>query len=339
MAELQCRALRTAGVDAQLLFVGGRNLERRLSHIPWAHPVLIKERRLAHFRKNLRTIANAAVGQDIVVCHLPHDHLLSVAAGVHKRLPLVRAIRNPRHIRRDPYHRFLNRRIAGALVAYTALERSTKTSVHGATATVPVPVDDRFAPGNGEVWRDRLGIPPGVPVIGSVGKLAVGRGFELLLKAAARLETRAHVVVVGHGEHQPKLQALASVLEISGRVHWAGHRDESLPDLYASMDIFVFPAPGSDWGHRAISEAQACGRPVIAARWPGVEDLIHDGTTGLIADRTPPGMAAAIDQLLAGPEGARRLVEAASRAAEDRRMAPIGSDLAQFLDEAATLWQ
>jgi glycosyltransferase involved in cell wall biosynthesis len=105
------------------------------------------------------------------------------------------------------------------------------------------------------------------------------------------------------------------------------------------MDIYVFPSPGSDWGHRAISEAQACGKPVITARWPGVEDLIDDGITGVIADRTPLDMAAAIDHLLADPKGARRLGESASHAVEVRRMVPIGFELAQFLDEAATLWQ
>jgi glycosyltransferase involved in cell wall biosynthesis len=337
VAELQCRALRAAGVEASLLFVGGRNLERRLCGEKWAVPALVKERRPAHVVSNIGAIRDLARSHDIVVCHLPHDHLLCVAAGVHKRLPMVRAFRNPRHIRTDPYHRFLNRRIAGALVAHSELERDAKDSTHVATVALPVPVGDRFRPGTGGVWRERLGVSTGVPVIGAVGKLARGRGFELLLHATARLESRAHLVVVGHGERQPKLLALASVLGISDRVHWAGYRDESLPDLYRSMDIFVFPAPGSDWGHRAISEAQACGRPVIAARWPGVEDLIDDRTTGWIANRTPLDMAEAIDRLLAEPEVARRLGEAASRVVEDRRMAPIGSDLARFLNEAATL--
>jgi glycosyltransferase involved in cell wall biosynthesis len=339
VAELQCRALHAAGVDASLLFVGGRNLENRLRGEKWSKPGLLKERRPAHFRFNIGAIRDLARQNDIVVCHLPHDHLMCVAAGVHNRLPLVRAFRNPRHIRRDPYHRFLNRRVAGALVAYSALERIAKDSMRVTTAAIPVPVDDRFRPGTGEVWRERLGVSPSVPVIGAVGKLARGRGFEFLLKVAARLETPAHLVVVGHGERQPKLQALASVLEISDRVHWAGYRDESLPALYASMDIFAFSAPGSDWGHRAISEAQACGLPVIAARWPGVEDLIDDDVTGRIADRTPVEMAAAIDRVLTEPEEGRRLGEAASRAVEARRMAPIGSDLAKFLDETATLWQ
>jgi glycosyltransferase involved in cell wall biosynthesis len=225
------------------------------------------------------------------------------------------------------------------MVAFSALENPTSDIMRATTAVIPVPVEDRFRPGTGGVWRDRLGIPPDVPLIGAVGKLARGRGFDILLKAAARLESRAHTVVVGHGERQPELQALASILEISDRVHWAGYRDESLPDLYKSMNVFVFPAPGSDWGHRAISEAQACGKPVIAARWPGVEDLIDNGNTGSIADRTPQSLADAIDHLLAGPELARHLGEAASCAVDDRRMAPIGSDLAQFLIRAATLWR
>jgi glycosyltransferase involved in cell wall biosynthesis len=333
VAALGCRALDRAGVDARLLFVGGRNLERRLDRHPWATPGLAKERRPAHIRSNVRAVASLTNACDIVVCHLPHDHLLCVAAGTHRRVPLVRAFRNPRHIRLDPYHRYLNRRLTAALCAHSALESDLRYSAPGlSTAVLPVPLADRFKPADGSQWRERLGIPSGAPVIGATGKLAEGRGFGFLLETASRLEAPAHVVAVGHGEYLPRLQELAVDRGIESKVHWTGYQDEALPELYAAMDVVLLTAPGSDWGHRAISEAQGCGRPVVAVSWPGVEDLIEDGVSGRVVVRDASALAEATDSLIADPEIARQLGNAAATAAEHRRLAPVGRLLAQFLE-------
>ena len=334
VAELNCRALHSVGVDAQLLFVGGRNLERRLDGHPWATPGLAKERRPAHFRSNLQAVSALARECDIVVCHLPHDHLLCVAAGIHRVMPLVRAFRNPRHIRRDLYHRYLNRGLAAALCSDSALGSVLRHAAPGLPAAVlPVPLEDRFKPADGSKCREGLGIPPGAPVIGAVGKLAEGRGFGLLLDTASRLGAPAHVVVVGHGELQPHLEKQTHNLGLSGRTHWTVYQDEALPDLYSAMDVVFFTAPGSDWGHRAISEAQGCGRPVVAVSFPGVEDLVEDGVNGRVVVRDPAALAEAANALINDPESSRRLGHSAVDAASERRFAPVGQRIALFLDE------
>jgi glycosyltransferase involved in cell wall biosynthesis len=334
VAELKCRALRAAAVETKLLFVGGRNLERRLSGRAWAVPELVKERRPAHFRSNLRAVRALAEASDTIICFLPHDHLLCVTAGIHHRVPVVRAYRNPRHVRHDPYHRFLDLRLSGALLANSTLENALPSAVvRLPIASIPVPLEDRFKPANGSGCRRRLGIPPDSPVIGAVGKLAKGRGFELLLETASRIEAPAHVVVVGHGELQPKLQKLAIRLGLEGRVHWTGYQDESLPELYSAMHVVLFTAPGSDWGHRSISEAQGCGRPVVAASYPGVGDLVDDGVTGRIVDRHPDALAKTVNSLFEHPEIARRLGDAAAMAAGERRLAFVGQRLSRLLEE------
>lgn len=333
VAEINCRALRAAGVDARLLFIGGRNLERRLTGRSWAEPVLVKEGRPAHVRANLRAVTAFAAACDIVVCHLPHDHLLCVAAGVHRSASLVRAFRNPRHIRRDPFHRFLDRRTSGTLLAHSGMRATLGGHAEGPRdVALPVPLDDRFVPCDGSRWRRDHGIPADVPVVGSVGKLARGRGFSDLLEAASQLTALTHVVVVGHGEHLSQLQERAAHLGFDGRVHWTGYQDQDLPEIYAAMDVVVFLAPGSDWGHRSISEAQGCGRPVVAASWPGVPDLIEDHISGRIVDRDPREIAAAVQSLLADRAAARRLADTAAAAADDRRLIPVGRHLAGFLE-------
>ncbi len=334
VADANCRALRAVGVDARLLFVGGRNLERRLEGEGWALPGLVKERTPWHARHNLRAVRQLAAQSDVVVCHLSHDHLLCVAAIVHRRVPLVRAFRHPRHLRRDPYHRFLDNRLTAALLAFSDLEGDLRRAHLELPALAPpVPLEDRFTPADGSGWRVRLEIPVGAPVLGMVGKLGRGRGFDILLETAARTQPPVHVLIVGHGEAQLELEALATRLGIASRIRWVGYRDQALPELYAAMDAVLFTAAGSDWGHRMISEAQGCGRPVVAAAIPGVEDLIDDDVNGRIVEGDPAALADAVNAAIHDTETARRLSHAATATAMNRRLAPVGEHLAQFLDE------
>ncbi len=337
VAEVDCRALRAVGVDARLVFVGGDNLELRLAGAEWASPLLRKERTPGRVAHNLRTLRALAAECEVVLCHLPHDHLLCIASGLPRLAPLVRAVRAPGHLPTHPYNRFLAARAAGFLPAFSGLGIALDNAFRDIPSmTLPVPLDDRFAPRGAGSWRRRLEIPADAPVVGMVGKLSGGRGFDLFLEAVARVDPSVHVVLVGHGEAQWNLQILATRLGLGHRVRWTGYRDEDLPSLYAVMDVVLFTAPGSDWGHRAISEAQGCSRPVVAAAIPGVEDLIDHGLTGRIAPAQPQALATEIAALLADPEARRRIGAAGASAAKERRLVPSGRRLAEFLSQVVT---
>ena len=271
-----------------------------------------------------------------MLCHLPHDHLLCVLAGAHRRVPLVRAFRRREHLRPLPTTRWLARRATAALLAHSGLEPSLRRVAGDLpSATPPVPVEDRFRPGaDHDLWRRRLELPPSAPVIGMVGKVAPGRGFELLLETAARVVPEVHVLPVGHGEAAEELDRRAKRLGLAERLAWAGYQERELPELLATMDVVLFAAPGSDHGHRAISEAQACGRPVVTAAIDGVCDLVEDRLTGLIVEPDPRTMAAAVSRVLADPPLAERLGAAAASAVGSRRFRPIGERLLGFLEEA-----
>lgn len=333
VAEQWLRALLAAGCEARLLFVAGANLERRIGQNTWAFPDLVKDRRLSDVQTNFRALRRLADSSDIVMSFLPHDHFEAVIAGVDRRTPLVRAFRNPRHLRKDPLHRWVSRRCAGALSPFESLSERTKKMVGGRpTASIPAPVDDRFGPGpDPQEAKQKLGFDQTAPLIGMVGKMAQGRGFELLLDAAARTRTRCRILAIGHGELKPSLEQKAHRLGISDRITWAGKREDDLPLLFAAMDAVVFAAPGSDWGHRAISEAQGCGRPVIAVPVPGVEDLLEHDRTGLVADGAQ-GIAGAFDRLIEDPDMALRLGRSALKTAADRRYLVVGKELIAFLE-------
>ncbi len=336
VAEHMTRAVMAAGAQAELLYVAGNNLEERLGVVPWAIPGLRKERGLSDVRNNLRAVRELAERSDAVVCHLPHDHFLSVAAGVHHRRKLIRNLRNARHLRRDPYHKRLLRQAEALLLANHGLARHLSgvwTSPPPWIAP-PVPLEDRFTPaGDRLAWRRALEIPLDSPVLGMIGKVAPGRGFDTLVETAARIEPPVHVLIVGHGEAQPHITSLAESRGLADRLHWAGYREKELPDLYAAMDVVLFPAPGSDHGHRAVSEAQGCARPVVAAAIPGVEDLIEDQRTGRIVPPSPDELAAAVSRLIRQPGRAADMGRSGAEAVARRRFRPSGELLLAFLRE------
>ncbi len=333
VAELMCRSVQAAGSTGTLLFVGGRNLEHRLKGRWWAHPDLVKGRSPAGLAHNLRRIRRFARDNDVVICHLPHDHFLCVAAGVHRTVPLVRSVRHPKHLRTNPWQRWLHRRVRGNLLAHSRMKAAAgRGPVERTFLVLPVPVEDRFHLGvKPGPWREWLGIPGLSPILGMVGKVAEDRGFNLLLETARHVDPPVHLIAIGHGEALADLQKSAVEAGLEGRVHWLGYRDNDLPELYATMDVALFAAAGSDHGHRAVSEAQACGRPVIAASIDGVTDLIQEGVTGRIVDANPVALSAAVTDLLRDQEVRRSVGRAASRAVEDRRMAAVGSRLVRFI--------
>jgi len=330
-AEHCTRALRAAGVDARFLFTAGRNLEQRLATADWARAGLVKERTPARVAANLRALRIEARRADVVVCHLPHDHLLCAAAGVHRSCVLVRSVRHPRHLHGDPWHRAVGRRAHGLVLAFRGMETRAR-EVFGDVPAIPLPVplEDRFRPRSDVApWRHRLGLDDR-PAVAVVGKLAAGRGFELALETAVRCRTAPRLVVVGHGELQPRLERLASKLGVADRVRWAGYQDD-LPGILAAVDVLLFAAPGSDWGHRIVSEAQGCAVPVVAAAIAGVDDLIEDGRTGLVAPGDPESLANAVDRLVDTPALRRESAARGGDAAEGRRFEPAGRALADHL--------
>lgn len=54
-----------------------------------------------------------------------------------------------------------------------------------------------------------------------------------------------------------------------------------MPRLYNSADAFVLPSRGEGWG-RTYMEALACELPVIASRWGGQLDFLHDSNSYLV---------------------------------------------------------
>lgn len=156
----------------------------------------------------------------------------------------------------------------------------------------------------GGTCEDEFDLGASTTVVGTVGRLVARKGHADLLHAWARVQQSvpdSHLLVVGYGPERDSLAELAAILGVSDSVTFTGRR-EDVPELLATMDVFVFP---SHWeGHPgALLEAMAAGLPIVATRIDGNRDLLTDGRTGvLVPPRDPVGLAHALTSLCTDPE-------------------------------------
>ncbi len=138
-----------------------------------------------------------------------------------------------------------------------------------------------------------------------VSELVAHKRAQIALEAARR--AGAPISVVGSGPDEPGLREAYPEVEFLGRVE-----DEQLAALYAQARAVI--APGiEEFGITAV-EAQAAGRPVIAAAAGGALETVLDGETGLLArPDDADAFAAAIGRLERIPFDPARSVANAAR--------------------------
>ena len=325
------RALVDAGVEAQFAFVGASPLARRILPLGWARPLLTRPHSLVGALRDLPVLRATIERErfDVVHAHLSHDHYLAGLAAPRSRVRIVRTLHHLRHAKPDLLLRGLFRRTR----AFAFANRDIAAAFGAAGPVHPPAVDSAvFAPGpKPDGLRGGLRPPPGSFVLGTVGKMAPGRGHEQAIDAAAPLGENVLLLHVGKGEHRPALEARADRAGTASRNLWAGYQDEALPFFYRAMDVFLFTASGSQQGQRAILEAMASGLPVAALDATGVRDLVTDGVEGFVAGDVPE-LTEALRRLRDDLPLRRRMAEAARRRALDFSGARLAGALRQFYE-------
>lgn len=146
------------------------------------------------------------------------------------------------------------------------------------------------------------------PLVAAVGRLVKLKGFELLIRAFARLSQKlnARLIIIGEGEERQKLEQLIDSLGLGKRVELLGVQENPWKYM-ARADLFVLSSLTEGWPN-VIGEAMALGLPIVATDCsPGVREFLEDGRCGLLV---PPGDPDAL------AEGISRLLEDASLCAE-----------------------
>jgi glycosyltransferase involved in cell wall biosynthesis len=156
--------------------------------------------------------------------------------------------------------------------------------------------------------RALLGVDDNAPVVLYVGRIAHGKGLELLVRATAEL-TGVHVAIVGpDGGHgvQHELLGLRERLGLAERVQLVGplRRDE-LPAVYADADVFVLPSSYENFGLVA-GEAAAAGAAIVVTNRCGVAELFAQ-RGALVVPYAEAELRRALARLLSDQELRKRL--------------------------------
>lgn len=133
--------------------------------------------------------------------------------------------------------------------------------------------------------RSELGIAPDAPVFLYVGDLR--KGMEPALRALSSVPD-AHLVAVSRTPPD-RYRDLAFSCGVSDRVKLLPATDR-VERYYGAADVLLLPTPYDAFG-MVLTEAMACGLPVITTPMAGAAELLSDGVHGLIVD-SPTDIAA-----------------------------------------------
>lgn len=126
------------------------------------------------------------------------------------------------------------------------------------------------------------------------GRLTDEKGVDVLLEAARRIP-EVPGVICGVGPAEGRLRARARDLP---QVRFLGHLpSDQLAETLRRSAVVAVPSLWPENFPYAVTEAQACGRPVVASAVGGIPEQIDPCVDGVLV---PPGDAAALARAIAG---------------------------------------
>lgn len=156
----------------------------------------------------------------------------------------------------------------------------------------------------------------GVPLVLMPARVLIDKGVREFAAAAARLRaagTACRCVLVGGldpGNPSALSRAAIESLCAETSLEWWDHR-EDMPQAYAAATLVCLPSYREGLP-KALLEAAACGRPLVATDVPGCREICLEGVTGgLVPARDDAALAARIAAMLANRAGLERMALAA----------------------------
>ena len=280
-------------------------------------------------------LSRLARGYDVLYANSQKSMVVGALAGLLARRPVIwhlRDLMTAEHF--SPAHRavaallsrlFISRVIANSQATRDAFVRSGGSAartfaVHNGID--PAPFED-VRPEEVARLRERLGLQD-VRVVGVFSRLAQWKGQHVLLEALPHLPKDVHALFVGDAlfqEDQRYADALreqAERLSLRDRVHFLGFRAD-VPLLLHLTDVVAHTSTAPEPFGRVIVEGMLARKPVVATQAGGAVEITENGQVGRLV---PPGDARALSEaladLLAHPDGARRLAEAGHATAQAR---------------------
>jgi glycosyltransferase involved in cell wall biosynthesis len=259
---------------------------------------------------------------DVVNTHLAHDHVLAATAltGARNMAVLVRTDHKRDSIAPSLPSRVLLRRADGVITfsrkAQQHLTEKFKLPAARVCWVNPAIDTEKFNPQTAtRAFRKKWRLEESDVAVGVVARFQKYRKTDLFLEAVKRAVQRAprlKAVLIGRSSqieetvHKPVQQ-----LKLQDHVVVAGYLTDRYMDGLASLDGFVFLIAGSDGTGRALREAMAMGKAVIANNVGMLPEMIEDGVSGLVFNDDPADLADKLVRIVQDHALRQRLGQAA----------------------------
>jgi glycosyltransferase involved in cell wall biosynthesis len=165
---------------------------------------------------------------------------------------------------------------------------------------------------DGDIFRNDVGTPSGIPKVLFVGQTTVRKGFQNLLETWKRIGNRGAELHIVSGA-----TAVMAGVNSSGTVVWHGRLAlADLVELMNRVDLLVLPSIAEGFGH-VLLQSLSCGTPILCSDATAGPDLLSGWEDGFIfPSRDWDELASRLDYWLSNVERLRRLRGAARDRAE-----------------------
>ena len=168
------------------------------------------------------------------------------------------------------------------------------------------PIEPFLEASNSLPLRAQLGLAPDDLVVGKVARLFRLKGHEDLFAIAPALVAefpQLKFLLVGDGPWRSRFEQMAARLNLEKQFVFAGLvSPAAIPQFFGIMDLVVHLSRREGLP-RALPQALAAGRPVIAYDWDGAPEVCRDGETGfLVRGGDRAGLRQRVRQLLLDAE-------------------------------------
>ena len=141
--------------------------------------------------------------------------------------------------------------------------------------------------------RNNFQRPEDLPVdeinLGIVGRVSEVKGIPIAIKAMNQLRVpgKVRLNIIGTGKLVSVLKAVVAETPMAESVHFLGFR-RNIYDYLAHLDVLLMPSYHEGLPYTLL-EGMSLGRPIVATRVGGLQEVIRDGHNGLLC---PVGEAA-----------------------------------------------
>lgn len=277
---------------------------------------------------------------DIVMAHLTETNVLTVLATLKTQYPvLITEHCDPNLISYGRFWETLRRLVypfATKLVSvsqgvedyFTWMPKNKKTVIYNpffvsknASSEIEIPT----------------GVDPERKWIMSMGRLTEQKGFDILLRAFAKVAPKYpdwQLIILGEGELRNELEGLKAELNLNDRAVLPGRVKN--PFLLMERAQFFVMSSRFEGFPMAHGEAMLCGLPIIATDCPsGPKELIRDGIDGiLIPNQDEAALTVAIERLITNPEEREKFAKSAPEVGTRFSLKNIIQDWTNISDRA-----